>query len=151
MKNQTNNTAPAVDHQPIVLPLRVIDLDSPFFFGVGRDMTFDERMLAEKHGRYDNPPMSVLGVTSEGLAAVEGEHLAQMFAAAPDLVGALKTLLAVSECADETGYVEDCGFVDIETVQQRARDALAKALGPDWQNSVLSNPSATGHSDGSET
>ncbi len=85
----------------LVLPLRVIDVDSPFFFGVGRDMTDEERENAERCGRYDNPPMSVLGVTREGLAAVEGKELAELFVAAPELQ---KTL---AEIADLFGIGRD--------------------------------------------
>jgi hypothetical protein len=71
--------------------LRTIDLDSPFFFGVGRDMTDDERAHARKNGRFDNPPMSVLGIT-DGLAAVDGKELAEMFAASPLMLAALRHL-----------------------------------------------------------
>jgi hypothetical protein len=91
--SQTNNTVSPIGSDALVLPLRVIDLDSPFFWGVGRDMTPDERRNAENHGRYDNPPMSVLGVTREGLAAVEGKDLAQMFAAAPLMLEAINYVL----------------------------------------------------------
>jgi hypothetical protein len=79
MKKEIETSLP-VGSDALVLPLRVIDLDSPFFWGVGRDMTDDERRNAEKHGRYDNPPMSVLGIT-DGLAAVEGKELAELFVA----------------------------------------------------------------------
>ena len=41
------------------------------------------------------------------------------------LLAAITPLLAMSECADEPGYVEDCGFVDIDAVQQQARAAIA--------------------------
>lgn len=73
--------------------LRVIDLDSPFFWGVGRDMTDEERAEAERHGRYDNPPMSVLGIT-DGLAAVEGKDMAELFAASPNLLALAAKLAA---------------------------------------------------------
>jgi len=127
--SQTNNTDSPIDSDALVLPLRVIDLDSPFFFGVGRDMTFTERMDAERHGRYDNPPMSVLGVTSEGLAAVEGEELAQMFAAAPDMLGALKSVVEAWE-NPEMGWI----------AADRVRAALAKASG---ENEKVEQPAPT--------
>ena len=59
----------------------------------------------------------------------ERKKRSQLRDAAPDLLAALEALLAVSECADETGYVEDCGFVDLEKVQANARAAIAKAKG----------------------
>lgn len=54
---------------------------------------------------------------------------ARLMAAAPELLEALQFLLAASECADETGYVEDHGFVNLEELQARARAAIAKAEG----------------------
>lgn len=42
---------------------------------------------------------------------------------------ALEALLSASQCADETGYVEGCGFVDMETIQERASKALAQLKG----------------------
>jgi len=92
-KTDSNQTAGADCVQHLVQPLRVIDLDSPFFWGVGRDMTDEERVNAEKHGRYDKPPMSVLGIT-DGLAAVEGEGMAQMFASSPRMLGLVARLAA---------------------------------------------------------
>jgi hypothetical protein len=77
--------------------IRIIDVDSPFMFGLGRDMTGKERKEAEKHGRFDNPPMSVLGVTHEGLAAVADKELAHLFAAAPEMLEALKEAEAAFE------------------------------------------------------
>ncbi len=82
------------------LNLRVIDLDSSFFFGVGRDMTDEERAEAEKHERFDNPPMSVLAVTREGYAAVDGKELAELFAGSPEILDALRLLW---------GFLEDVG------------------------------------------
>ena len=123
----------------LVLPLRVIDLDSPFLFGVGRDMTDEERENAEKHGRYDNPPMSVLGVTHEGLAAVDGKDLAQLFVASPQMLAALERLEkacnAVHEVCGGTPQHEAMWLAQLE-----ARDAITEATGIPWQNSVLSPP-----------
>lgn len=90
--------------------LLVVDLDSPFFWGVAREMTPEERKKAEAHGRYDNPPMSVLGVTSDGLAAVEGKDMAQLFATSPKLLDALRNLLPIAvdliDKANERGEIE---------------------------------------------
>lgn len=67
-----------------------------------------------------------IGTTADD---VRDESNARLIAAAPELLEALESLLAVSECADETGYVEDCGFVDLEKVQANARAAINKAKG----------------------
>lgn len=121
-------TPEPVGSDALVLPLRVIDLDSPFLFGVGRDMTDEERVEAEKHGRYDNPPMSVLGVTHEGLAAVDGKELAQLFVSSPKMLSALKQL--------ETGLMneEENGLWDADyMLDQIIRPALREASG---QNAI---------------
>lgn len=95
MLKETNNTTNSFPN------LKVIDLDSSFFFGVARDMTDEERLDAVKHGRYDNCPMSVLGIT-DGMAAVDGEALAQLFASSPKLFKALQDLLPITiELMDE--------------------------------------------------
>jgi len=39
-------------------------------------------------------------------------------------IDTLNNLSAVLMCADETGYVEDCGFVDIERVEREAKEAI---------------------------
>ncbi len=98
---------------PSNLPLKVIDLDSSFFWGVGRDMTDGERKEAEAHGRFDNPPMSVLGIT-DGLAAVEGQALATLFSAAPELLEALQVAFDVGGFSSrpvtrDIGRCERCG------------------------------------------
>lgn len=36
----------------------------------------------------------------------------------------LEQMLAVAECADETGYVTDTGFVDLDELHTKVRDAL---------------------------
>lgn len=72
--------------------------------------------VIEDDGGYEAPPE-------------QREANARLIAAAPDLLAALKTLLLTSEWADETGYVEDVGFVNLETVQQQAHAAIAKATG----------------------
>lgn len=41
------------------------------------------------------------------------------------LEGALRNLLTVSEHADETGYVDGVGFLDIDAIQQQAHAALS--------------------------
>ena len=89
--------------------LHVVDLDSPFVFGLGRQMTEEERAEARSHGRFDDPPMSVLSVDQDGLAAVRGKELAYLFATAPDMLAALKTLLAYWE---EDNGVEGCACYD---------------------------------------
>jgi len=50
--------------------------------------------------------------------------------ASPDLLAALKDMLLAAEWADETGYVQDVGFLDIEAIYESARKAIAKAEGP---------------------
>ena len=61
--------------------------------GIGRNMTTEERKEAESHGRHDNPPMSVLGITRDGLAAVDGKEIAQMFVASPLMLEAINYAL----------------------------------------------------------
>ncbi len=38
----------------------------------------------------------------------------------------LEQMVDVAECADETGYVEDLGFVDLDALHKKVRDLLAK-------------------------
>jgi len=139
MKLQSNTEAaetaqttdsPAVVHERLVLPLRVVDVDSPFFFGVARDMTEEERKNAEKHGRYDNPPMSVLGVTREGLAAVEGKELAQLFVSAPKLLAACQMM---DECHGTTEWAMGQLSVREKDALLAIRSAIAESLGQNNQ------------------
>ena len=100
-------------------------------------MTDEERENAEKHGRYDNPPMSVLSVTHEGLAAVDGKDLAQLFAASPQMLAALERLEkacnAVHEVSGGTPEHEAMWLAQLE-----ARDAITEATGIPWQNRFYS-------------
>lgn len=41
------------------------------------------------------------------------------------LKSAMQDLLVLSECADETGYVDGHGFLDMEAIQKAAREALS--------------------------
>ena len=43
-----------------------------------------------------------------------------------ELAELVETLLNVAENADETGYVTDCGYVDIEKFHEEARALLAR-------------------------
>ena len=60
--------------------------------------------------------------------ATEGAT-AHLIAAAPHLLAALQSLLTASEWADETGYVDGVGFMDLDTIQANARLAITKAMG----------------------
>ena len=131
MKNDTNNTAGSDCQERLVLPLRVIDLDSPFFWGVGRDMTDEERRNAERHGRYDNPPMSVLGIT-DGLAAVEGKDLAQLFATAPKLLAACQMMDA---CHGTTEWAMEQLSIRERDAIRAIRAAIAESLGQNGEHS----------------
>jgi hypothetical protein len=71
-------------------PYQVIDLDSPFLFGIARKTNEKERAQAIAHGVTEDRPMSILGITSDGIAGVMGEDVARLFAAAPALVEALE-------------------------------------------------------------
>lgn len=53
----------------------------------------------------------------------------RLIAAAPELLAALKNLLAAHHCADETGYVADVGFLDMDAIEKAADDAIAEAEG----------------------
>lgn len=57
------------------------------------------------------------------------EANARLIAAAPELLAALKNLLASHRCADETGYVDGVGFMDIDAIDKAAEAAIAKAEG----------------------
>lgn len=48
---------------------------------------------------------------------------------APELLEALQELLYVQQCADETGYVDGVGFVDVDSTVKKAEAAIAKATG----------------------
>ena len=50
-------------------------------------------------------------------------------AAIPDVVEACKELLYTAENADETGYVTDHGFIDMDALFLKVRTALAKLEG----------------------
>lgn len=115
--------------------IRIIDVDSPFMLGLGRDMTDEERKFAERHGRFGNPPMSVLGVTHEGLAAVADKDLAHLFAAAPDYQSAT-AYLVISSYLDGKYWPEEImewakGLMRGEkrTGVEIVRAAIAKATG----------------------
>jgi hypothetical protein len=104
--------------------LEIVDLDSPFFFGVARKMTPDERKDVFAHGVMDDRPMSVLGI-ADGLAAVDGKDLAQLFVAAPEMVAELMQCEAILSLGPWSATLD------------RVREVLAKALGPDWQNAPV--------------
>lgn len=73
----------------------------------------DGRSIEEGGG--DDPPIE------------EAKANARLIAAAPDLLEALQNLLTLSENADETGYVDGEGWLPMEKIQERARQAIAKA------------------------
>lgn len=54
---------------------------------------------------------------------------ARVIAAAPELLKAVEELLIASEWADETGYVVDVGFLDVDAIKAKAVAAIAKARG----------------------
>ena len=54
---------------------------------------------------------------------------ANLIAAAPDLYEALETWLQAAQSADETGYVDGVGFLDIKQFHTMAEKALSKAKG----------------------
>lgn len=74
------------------LELFVVDLDSPFVFGVGRKMDAKETAEAARHGRGADTPMSVMSITSDGLAGVMGKDLARLFANAPKLLALVESI-----------------------------------------------------------
>lgn len=49
---------------------------------------------------------------------------ARLIAAAPALLEALEKLLFAVENADETGYVTDHGFIDLDAINEAARAAI---------------------------
>jgi hypothetical protein len=54
---------------------------------------------------------------------------AHLMAAAPDLLEALETWLQAAQSADETGYVDGVGFLDIKQFHIMAEQAIKKARG----------------------
>ena len=64
---------------------------------------------------------------TDGLTAAEVN--AHLIAAAPDLLEALEKTLLLIECADETGYVEDIGFISKDAITREVIAAIAKAKG----------------------
>ena len=81
--------------------LFVVDLDSSFFAGIARDATLEENKEAVDAGCEPNRPMSILGLTSDGLAAAEKEY-AHLFAAAPELLTVAENLKVALEARE--GY-----------------------------------------------
>jgi len=128
MKKVTETLLP-VGSDALVLPLRLIDLDSPWLFGIGRDMTDEERENAERHGRDDNPPMSVLGVTSEGLAAVDGKELAQLFVAAPKLLAVAQKLAAWDKRWPKWSDTNGTSEKELNAICEEAHAIIAEASG----------------------
>lgn len=122
-------TTPKIPTQP----LRVIDLDSPFIWGVGRDMNDEERANAEKRGRHDNPPMSVLGIARDGSAGVDGKELAELFAAAPETAAEHDRLKVLcGELAEMLTRIKNDGgierfdqFDEIENLLTKAKEESA--------------------------
>lgn len=52
-----------------------------------------------------------------------------LIASAPDLLHALELLLAMVDFGDDFGYIDGHGFIDIGSVKDAARAAIAKAKG----------------------
>lgn len=57
----------------------------------------------------------------------EQEANARLIASAPALLDALKNLLFAVENADETGYVTEHGFIDLDAINAAARSAVESA------------------------
>ena len=107
-------------------PLQIVDLDNPFFFGVGRQMNPSEQRHAAAHGIPADRPMSILGIAG-GLAAVDGIKWARLIVAAPVLLSKVMDLMHRLESirdTDKSGLALDA---DIES----ARRAIEKATGMD--------------------
>ena len=69
--------------------------------------------------------MSVLGITSEGLAAVEGEVLARMFAAAPLMLEAINYVLE-----HPVTFVDNTVAAMLEAARDAALGQNANVLAP---------------------
>lgn len=57
------------------------------------------------------------------------ERVTDMESQASRLAAALADLLVLSECADETGYVDDHGFLDVDAIHDAARRELTSWRG----------------------
>lgn len=57
----------------------------------------------------------------------EAEANAKLIAAAPALLELLQQMLDVAENADETGYVTDVGFLNLDKLHEQARAAIQSA------------------------
>ena len=113
----------------LVLPLRLIELDSPWLFGIGRDMTDEECENAEKHGRNYKLPMSVLGVTHEGLAAVDGKDLAQLFVFSPKLLAVVRKLAAWDKRWPKWSDTNGTSEKELNAICEEAHAIIAEASG----------------------
>lgn len=74
-----------------------------------------------------SPQFMVARIYPGPAAEASAERLARCWNAHDGLVGALERLLFAAENADETGYVTDAGFVDLDAIYEQARAALAAA------------------------
>jgi DNA repair exonuclease SbcCD ATPase subunit len=61
------------------------------------------------------------------LSAKSTFELANLKARVATLASLLEQMLNVAENADETGYVTDCGFIDLDKLHAEVRSALAPA------------------------
>lgn len=84
------------------------------------------------------------GIMEDGIMLKNGEMHpdARLIEAAPELLAAARDLLICLEEADETGYVDGEGWIDVDAVREKARAAINKALGQNTEP-CGSNPSAS--------
>lgn len=111
------------DNISALTALHLIDIDSPWIWGVAREATKEEKQTAELHGRFDDPMMSVLGVTSEGVAGVMGKPLATLFASSPEM------LVVLDQIRDMTSGESEDPERDLARIHDLAAAMILKATG----------------------
>lgn len=106
--------------------LKLIDIDSPFFVGIGYTPSPEEKKELGVEDD-DDRPMSILGLTMDEVAGIDyggaGRRLAQLFVVAPELLESLGVMTQL--CKLKYGNLDKDVYAEI----LKAEAVLAKATG----------------------